>query len=477
MSDSDLMFRPALELAEMVRGGEISARELVEISLERIEDLNPALNAFVDLDAERALDLADQIAPGDQRPFAGVPTAIKNNRPVRGMRLTYGCSLMAENVCDYDHNITRRLKDAGFVIVGTTTLPEYGILPTSEARLFGPTRNPYDMQRTPGGSSGGAAAAVASGMLPVAHGNDGGGSVRIPAACCGLVGLKPARGRISAAPELGDSSLGIDGMLTRTVADTAALLDVLSGYELGDATWAPPPSEPFALAAGRDPGKLKIASTIVPPTPDAVVDPICAQAVSDASELLRSLGHEVSEVELPWQAEGLQELFGAVFASQIALSIAYSGLVAGREPKADDMEPMSWAIYSMIGKLGAIEAQAAAVRLQAFTRQLVSFLAPYDALLTPALAERPLPLGSLDTAAPEPMATFTRSGLFTPFTPIFNASGQPAISLPMFAGEDGLPLAVQLVGAPAGEGALLALASQIEAAVPWADRRPEMARA
>jgi len=477
VSDSDLMFRPALELAEMVRGGEISARELVEISLERIEDLNPALNAFVDLDAERALDLADQIAPGDQRPFAGVPTAIKNNRPVRGMRLTYGCSLMAENVCDYDHNITRRLKDAGFVIVGTTTLPEYGILPTSEARLFGPTRNPYDMQRTPGGSSGGAAAAVASGMLPVAHGNDGGGSVRIPAACCGLVGLKPARGRISAAPELGDSSLGIDGMLTRTVADTAALLDVLSGYELGDATWAPPPSEPFALAAGRDPGKLKIASTIVPPTPDAVVDPICAQAVSDASELLRSLGHEVSEVELPWQAEGLQELFGAVFASQIALSIAYSGLVAGREPKADDMEPMSWAIYSMIGKLGAIEAQAAAVRLQAFTRQLVSFLAPYDALLTPALAERPLPLGSLDTAAPEPMATFTRSGLFTPFTPIFNASGQPAISLPMFAGEDGLPLAVQLVGAPAGEGALLALASQIEAAVPWADRRPEMARA
>ena len=477
MSDSDLMFRPALELAEMVRGGEISARELVEISLERIEDLNPALNAFVDLDAERALDLADQIAPGDQRPFAGVPTAIKNNRPVRGMRLTYGCSLMAENVCDYDHNITRRLKDAGFVIVGTTTLPEYGILPTSEARLFGPTRNPYDMQRTPGGSSGGAAAAVASGMLPVAHGNDGGGSVRIPAACCGLVGLKPARGRISAAPELGDSSLGIDGMLTRTVADTAALLDVLSGYELGDATWAPPPSEPFALAAGRDPGKLKIASTIVPPTPDAVVDPICAQAVSDASELLRSLGHEVSEVELPWQAEGLQELFGAVFASQIALSIAYSGLVAGREPKADDMEPMSWAIYSMIGKLGAIEAQAAAVRLQAFTRQLVSFLAPYDALLTPALAERPLPLGSLDTAAPEPMATFTRSGLFTPFTPIFNASGQPAISLPMFAGEDGLPLAVQLVGAPAGEVALLALASQIEAAVPWADRRPEMARA
>ena len=241
MSDSDLMFRPATELASMVRSGEISARELVQSSLERIEELNPALNAFVDVDAERALATADAVRPGDERPFAGVPTAIKNNRAAQGLRLTYGCALMEDNQCEYDHNVTRRLKDAGFVIVGTTTLPEYGILPVSEARIFGPTRNPWDLERTPGGSSGGAAAAVASGMLPVAHGNDGGGSVRIPAACCGLVGLKPSRGRISAAPELGDSSLGIDGMLTRTVADTAAILDVLAGYEPGDATWAPPP--------------------------------------------------------------------------------------------------------------------------------------------------------------------------------------------------------------------------------------------
>ncbi len=170
-----------------------------------------------------------------------MPVAIKNNRPVRGLRLTYGCALMHDFVSEYDHNVTRRLREAGFVIVGTTTLPEYGILPTSEARVFGPTRNPWDLERTPGGSSGGAAAAVACGMVPVAHGNDGGGSMRIPAACCGLVGLKPARGRISPAPELGDSPLGIDGMLTRTVADTAAILDVLAGYEPGDATWAPAP--------------------------------------------------------------------------------------------------------------------------------------------------------------------------------------------------------------------------------------------
>jgi len=477
MSDSDLMFASAGELAEMVRSGEVSARELTELSLQRIEELNPSLNAFVEIDAEGALAAADAISPGDARPFAGVPTAIKNNRPVTGKRLTYGCALMERHVAPYDHNVTRRLKDAGFVIVGTTTLPEYGILPVSEARVFGPTRNPWDLERTPGGSSGGASAAVASGMVPVAHGNDGGGSIRIPAACCGLVGLKPSRGRISLAPELGDSSLGIDGMLTRTVADTAAILDVLAGYEPGDATWAPPPSEPFAASAGREPGRLRIASTVTPPIPDAAVDPIAAGAVTEAAELLRSLGHEVDEVEVPWRDETLGQLFGAVFSSLIALSIGYSATIAGREPTAEDMEPMSWAIFSMVRKLGSLEQMAATVQLQGFARRLVTFLAQYDVLLTPALAERPLPLGTLDTAAPDPMATFTRSGLFTPFTPVFNATGQPGISVPLFEGEDGLPLAVQLVGAPAAEATLLALAAQLEAAHPWAQRRPSIAAA
>ncbi|MGO9487755.1 MAG: amidase [Solirubrobacteraceae bacterium] len=472
MSDSDLMFRGAVELAEMVRSGEVSAGELVRCSLERIEELNPMLNAFVQVDEERALATAEGIGADDPRPFAGVPVAIKNNRPVAGLRLTYGCKLMEDYVCDYDHNVTRRLRDAGFVIVGTTTLPEYGILPTSEARIFGPTRNPWDLERTPGGSSGGAAAAVAAGLVPVAHGNDGGGSIRIPAACCGLVGLKPSRGRVSVAPELGDSSLGIDGMLTRSVADTAAILDVLAGYEPGDATWAPPPSEPFGVAARRDPGRLRIAMTKLSPVPAAELDPLCAGAADTAAELLRSLGHDVEEVDPPWLEDGLSELFGVVFSSQIALSIAYSGHVAGRVPTAEDMEPMSWAIFSMIGKLGTLEAQSAVVRLQAFARGLVAWLSQYDALLTPALAERPLPLGTLDTAAPDPMSTFTRSGLFTPYTPVFNASGQPAISLPLFEGEDGLPLGVQIVGAPAGEERLLALAGQLEAAQPWAGRRP-----
>jgi amidase len=296
-----------------------------------------------------------------------------------------------------------------------------------------------------------------------------------------LVGLKPSRGRISSAPELGDSTLSIDGVLTRTVADTALILDLIAGYELGDATWAPPPAEPFALTVERSAGSsppagLRIAATTIPPTPDAVVDPVCARAVAEAAELLRSLGHEVEEVDPPWQVEGLSELFGGVFATQIALSIAYSGMVAGREPTPEDMEPMSWAIFSMARKANAVDAMAATVRLQAFARRLVAFLEPYDALLTPALAERPLLVGTLDAAAPDPLSTFTRAGLFTPFTPLLNASGLPGISLPLFQGEDGLPLAVQLGGRPAGEAALLALARQVEEARPWAERRAPLAQ-
>lgn len=473
MPDSDLMFRPATELAGLVRSGEISATELVELSLERIEELNPKLNAFVDVDGERALAEAGGISSGDERPFAGVPIAIKNNRPVNGMRWTFGCSLMSDHVATYDHSVVTRLKDAGFVIVGTTTLPEYGILPTSEARLFGPTRNPWDLDRTPGGSSGGSAAAVASGMVPVAHGNDGGGSTRIPAACCGLVGLKPQRGRISSAPELGDSLLVTDGVLTRTVSDTAAILDVLAGYEVGDATWAPPVGEPFAVAAARPPSRpLRIAATSTPPLAEAIVDPMCSAAVGEAADILRSLGHTVEEVEPPWQIEGLSALFGSVFCTHIALSMTFSAMVSGQALSEEAVEPMSWAIFSMIEQLNAVSGLAATIQLQAFARRLIAFLQPYDAFLTPALAERPLPLGTLDTAAERPMETFTRSGLFTPFTPVFNATGQPGISLPLFEGEDGLPLGVQLVARPAQEASLLSLATQIEQARPWHDRRP-----
>src|SRR4029079_8173653 len=217
----------------------------VQASLDRIEALDPGLNAFVDVYADDALAAADEVGPGDERPFARVPIAIKNNRAIEGKRLTFAAEFFGDWQAPYDHNVVRRLKAAGFVVMGSTTLPEWGILPWTNTKRFGPTRNPWDPARTSGGSSGGSAAAVAAGMVPIAHANDGGGSTRIPAACCGLVGLKPQRNRISLSPEIGQSFLAADGVLTRTVADTAAALDVLAGPEVGDAAWAQPPAEPL----------------------------------------------------------------------------------------------------------------------------------------------------------------------------------------------------------------------------------------
>jgi amidase len=399
---------------------------------------------------------------------------------VEGKRLTYAADFFGDFAAPVDHNVTRRLKAAGFIVVGSATLPEYGILPVTETRRFGPTRNPWDTGRTPGGSSGGSAAAVASGMVPVAHANDGGGSTRIPAACCGLVGLKPQRGRISLAPEVGGHFLAVDGVLTRTVRETAALLDVLAGLELGDAWWAPPPSEPFARAAQAAPRNLRIAMTTASPLPDAEVDPVCARAVREAAGLLRSLGHEVVEDAPPWDAPGILDLFTASFGPGICTQIAFAALIAGREPTAEDMEPLSWAMWELCRGITSTQAAAAELQLQGFGRALVTWTAQYDALLTPALAEAPVTLGTIDPQAAQSLAAFARSGRFTPFTAMSNVSGSPAISLPLSerAADDpapGLPLGVQIVGQPAGEGALLALAAQIEEARPWADRRPPVA--
>ena len=473
MSDNDLMFRPATELAGMVRSGEVSARELVEISLQRIEELNPALNAFVDVDAERALATAAEIGPGDERPFAGVPVAIKNNRPVQGLRLTYGCRLMAEHVCDYDHNVTRRLRDAGFVIVGTTTLPEYGILPTSEARIFGPTRNPWDLGRTPGGSSGG-----------IGRGGGRRHGARSPRQRrrrldphSGRV-LWPGRPEARARAHLRGPGTG--GLRARHRRDAHAHgrrhrgASSMCSRAMSRAMPRGRPRRPSLSprAPRRTPGRLRIAATTLAPIAEAVVRP-----ARRTGRRRRAASCCARSGTRWWRSSrrGCWTVCRSCSApcspTSIALSIAYSGAVAGREPAEEDMEPMSWAIYSMIQKLGAVQGMAAAVQLQAHSRRLVAFLSPYDALLTPALAERPLPLGTLNTAAPEPMSTFTRSGLFTPFTPVFNASGQPGISLPLYEGEDGLPLGVQLVGRPAGEAALLALAAQLEAALPWMQRR------
>jgi amidase len=354
-------------------------------------------------------------------------------------------------------------------------MPEMGILPTTEPRRFGPARNPWDLERTPGGSSGGSAAAVAAGMVPVAHGNDGGGSIRIPAACCGLVGLKPARGRVSVGPDVGESFLVGDGVLTRTVEDTARVLDVLAGPEPGDASWAPPaPAAGYAALSEVDPGRLRIALALIPPLDDATVDPVCEQSARDAGTLLESLGHHVQEIIPPWSGLNLLPDFARAFGPLISFTTFLGGRIAGREPTAEDVEPLTWALYEHAREQDTIKYLSAHARLESVARSIVQALEPYDVVLTPALARRPVPIGEIHGLGPDPMGNFRKSGYFTPFTAIVNVTGQPAIALPLYHGDDGLPASVQLIGPPAREEVLLGLAAQLEAALPWADRRPTL---
>jgi amidase len=469
------MRRSATELAALVRSGDVSPRELVEASLRRIDELQPSVNAFTHVAHESALAAADAIEPGDPRPFAGVPIAIKDNRSVEGMPLTMGSDIFGDFVAGRDSYLVRRLREVGFVIVGKTSMPEMGILPTTEPRRFGPARNPWDLSRTPGGSSGGSAAAVAAGMVPVAHGNDGGGSIRIPAACCGLVGLKPARGRVSVGPDGGHSFLVCDGVLTRSVADTAQVLDVLSGPEPGDATWAPPPPAAGYTALSQvDPGRLRIGLSVTPALEDAEVDPLCQQAARDAAALLESLGHHVTEITPPWSGLNLLPDFVRAFGPLVSFTTWLGGSLNKREPTEDDVEPLTWALWLHAISQDTMKYVVAEHRLESVARSLVQQLADFDAVLTPVVALRPVPIGEIDGLGPDPMVKFRKSGYFTPFTAIFNVTGQPAISLPLYQGEDGLPTAVQLVGPPAREEVLLSLAAQLEEALPWADRMPEL---
>jgi amidase len=416
---------------------------------------------------------AQDIEPGDERPFAGVPIAIKANTPVEGLRMNFGSRFLADYRPDHTAYLVRRLRDAGFVVIGSTNLPEFGLITTTEPRHTGATHNPWDLERTPGGSSGGSAAAVAAGMLPVAHGNDGGGSLRVPAACCGLVGLKPSRGRVSRGPDLGDSWLACDGVLTRTVAETAHLLDVLAGYEVGDATWAPRPVEPYTVSVRRDPGRLRIAMSAansigVEAAPEEV------RGMRAAGELLESLGHVVEEAAPALPGPDALDLFICAFAPAVSLQISYGMLLAGRPPGEDDIEPLSRAVYELARETDAISYLGAMAQLQALARGIVAFFAEYDLLLTPVLAERPLPIGECNGLGDPPLAGLERSARFTPYTALFNVTGQPAISVPVGFGDDGLPVGVQLVAKPLGEDTLLQVAAQMEAARPLERKTPEL---
>ena len=474
MSDPELLFKPATELADLVRLGDISARELVECALDRIEADEQGLNAFTVVDREGALATADAIGAGDERPFAGVPIAIKDlSVATRGLRVSSGSDLFGEYTPDYDAHLVRRIRDAGFVIVGKTASPEMGIVPVTEPRRFGPTRNPWNTDHTPGGSSGGAAAAVAGGLVPISHASDGGGSIRIPAACCGLVGLKVSRGRISRGPDQGENFLSVDGVVSRTVADTAAALDLLAGYEPGDASWAPPPFEPFSETAGRDPGPLRVAM-MVDPGVAVDLDPQAERATRDAASLLESLGHHVEQVDAPVTFEQLIEMFTDLWAAMVSLGVMFGELVSGRQATDENIEPLTMALHQRGLETGSSNYLRSLTLLQRVARGAVEWSSQWDLVLTPALAKRPLRIGELDTCAPDPMATFRSSSDFTPFTPFVNVTGQPAIALPMYEGDDGLPLAVQLIGPPVSEGLLLSVATQLEAEQRWFERRPSL---
>jgi amidase len=467
---------PALELAAALRRKDFSAVELLDACLDAVDRTNSEVNAVIWRDDEdaraRARKADERIAAGEEAPFLGVPIPIKDLTDVHGDPVTYGSRGRGLEPWEGPTELcVDAFERAGFVRACRTNTPEFGHITVSENLRWGVTRNPWDLERTPGGSSGGSAAAVAAGMVPIATANDGGGSTRVPAACCGLVGLKPQRGRISLAPDGGESLLVQDGVLTRSVAETALLLDVLAGSEPGDASWAPPPDEPFASSAAREPAPLRIALTTSMPLLEAALDPDCARAAHDAAELLAGLGHEVVEADPPWKAPGLLDSFAAVFGPAICTQIAFAAMLAGREPEEADMEPLSWALWRHCKQIDAVEAAVVTSALQSFARSVITWAQPYDAILTPALAQPPVAIGELDPCGPDPMGTFRRSGDFTPYTVISNVTGSPAISLPLYARDDGLPLAVQLIGRPAQEGALLALAAQLERARPWAGRR------
>ena len=457
----EVAFLSAVEQARLIRAGEASSVELVQLCLERIGRIDPVLNAFVTVCGDEALSTA-AIADSTQgdAPFHGVPIAVKDLAATAGIRTTYSSHAYADYVPDFDTAVVRRIREAGFVIVGKTNTPEFGTVAFTESDLNGSTRNPWNTELTPGGSSGGAAAAVAAGLVPIAHATDGGGSIRIPASCCGLFGLKPSRGRVSSAPFGSLEGLSTAGPMARTVEDAAHFLDVLAGYEPGDPWWAPPPERPFAETTREPPPPLRIAVTSTPPI-DTPVDPECAGAVAAAAELLAELGHAVREETPPWREADLFDKFIAVWQVGPALHPVDAGL----------MTALNRGLVESARTTSAADYGRAVGSLQMLARRIVSFWSEVDVVVTPTLALPPVPIGWQEEVD-GPIEQLLRNTEFTPFTAVANLTGQPAMSLPLHWSEAGVPVGVQAIGPPAGDTLLLSLANQIETARPWRDRRP-----
>lgn len=459
---ADLHDLTALEQGELIRKGEVSSLELVEHYADRIGRLDD-VGAFVTTTLDQARERAGALADGEG-PLRGVPTAIKDLNLTAGVPTMFGSEAFRDFVPDVSDGITLSIEAAGMVSLGKTNTPEFGSPCYTEPDVAPPAVTPWDRTRMAGGSSGGAAAAVAAGLVPVAHGSDGGGSIRIPASCCGLVGLKPTRGRISGFPMYGDPiGLATGGSLARTVRDAAALLDVLAGRRSGDPAWAPPPSGTFLAACDREPGPLRIARFIAPLIADVEVDAECVAAYEATSALLESLGHEVSDVPVPLPPEAVP-VFETCWAVLTALSVV--------PPESEPLlRPLTRWLTERGRAVSGPEFGLAIAAMRRFAADAMTALAPYDAVLTPTLAVPPLPVGAIRDDA-DPAADFEAQKAFTPWTSAWNVTGMPAVSLPLHWTPSGLPVGVMLAGRPAEEELLLSLSAQVEAAAPWHDRRP-----
>jgi amidase len=465
--------------AELVHSGTCAPRELVGAAIARIEAANPRLNAVVHDRFDQALADADGVDLS--APFAGVPFLYKDIGAFEaGERVTLGMRLLRDRDmrAPFGSNYADRIRAAGFVPLGRTNTPELGLCATTESQAFGATRNPWDLRRTPGGSSGGAAAAVAGGLVPVAHGNDGGGSIRIPAAACGLVGLKPSRGRISWGPVLweADAGLAVEGALTRTVRDSAALLDVLSGTFPGDPYAAPAAGRAWREEVGGDPGRLHIGILEQPPAEARATDPACVEAVRRCAATLEELGHVV-EYSAPQSIDDWSFAAGWVdwwAVAAAAATIAAIEAVVGAPIGADDVEPMTWALTQRGRAISAVEFVQRRDELGAMSRIAGAWWGEgFDLLLTPTVQAPAPALGTLMEG--HPATLLERQLRWFPLTPFANITGQPAISLPVDSGADALPVGVQLIAELGREDVLIRIAAQLEQAMPWRGVVPAVA--
>jgi amidase len=484
----------AVGLAALVARGEVSATEVLEAALARADLRDPALNAIVArFDAEARRRAAGSLPPG---PLSGVPFLLKDlMTPRRGWPIRAASRLLGDGwVPDFDSEVVRRLEAAGVVLFGHTSAPELGILSHTEPVLHGPCRNPWNLAHTPGGSSGGSAAAVSARIVPAAHGNDGGGSIRIPASACGLVGLKPTRGRVSVGPWMGEAwgGLTVEGVLTRTVRDAAAFLDVLAGPAPGDPYAAPPPARPWSEESGAPPGRLRIAFTEAPLFA-RTTHPECARAVRDAAALLAGLGHEVVEARPAFDRDALVRAYLYVVAAGVAHEVALFARLSGRAPGPATLEPETLGLWAAGRALTSADYLAAQEHARAVAREVAAFMGRHDVFLTATTARPAVKVGELAPTRLEALGvrllaaapvralvdrTFSeigdRSFEATGNTMLFNQTGQPAVSLPLHWTADGLPAGVQLAGRFGDEATLLRLAAQLEAARPWAGRTPPL---